>query len=176
MHPLLLADPPRHPHLGDPRTVHALLTDSSTDVSHLSHLSQRPLLTLLASALWVVGGITSPYLAAFLLVLGALERRVGGLRTAGVFLLGQVLATLLTEIPVAASVAVGHLPDSSLRRLDYGVSYGLIAGSLVHFDPFTDGGHALALLAGTACWPYARHAAQRPGQVIAHSERGAGNT
>ncbi|CAM5576962.1 Integral membrane protein OS=Streptomyces antimycoticus OX=68175 GN=SSPO_037230 PE=4 SV=1 [Streptomyces antimycoticus] len=60
-------------------------------------------------------------------MLGALERRVGGVRTAGVFLLGHVLATLLTELPVAASVAVGHLPDSSLRRLDYGVSYGLIA-------------------------------------------------
>ncbi|WP_257232219.1 rhomboid-like protein [Streptomyces sp. Rer75] len=170
--------------LGDPRTVHDLLTVSSTDVSNLS---QRPLLTLLASALWVVGGITSPYLVVFLLVLGALERRVGGLRTAGVFLLGHVLATLLTEIPVAASVAVGHLPDSSLRRLDYGVSYGLIAcagalagllpprprwaltggigaaliaGSLVHFDPLTDWGHALALLIGVACWRYVRGVAR----------------
>lgn len=184
---LILLGTGLYAHLGDPHTVHALLTGSSTDVSHLS---QRPLPTLLASALWVVGGITSPYLVAFLLVLGALERRVGGLRTAGVFLLGHVLATLFTEIPVAASVAVGHLPDSSLRRLDYGVSYGLIAcagalagllsprprwamtggigaaliaGSLAAFDPLTDWGHALALLTGVACWPYARRAAQRRG-------------
>jgi len=184
---LILLGTGLYAHLGDPRTVHALLTVSSTDVSHLS---QRPLLTLLASGLWVVGGITSPYLVVFLLVLGALERRVGGLRTAGVFLLGHVLATLLTEIPVAASVAVGQLPDSSLRRLDYGVSYGLVAcagalagllpprprwaltggigavlvaGSLVHADPLTDWGHALALLIGITCWPYARRAAQRRG-------------
>ncbi|MFD0446322.1 rhomboid-like protein [Streptomyces indonesiensis] len=110
--------------LGDPGTVRDLLASSSTDVFHLS---QRPLLTLLVSALWAVGGITSPYLAVFPLVLGALERRLGGVRTAAVFLLGHVLATLLTEVPVAVSVAAGHLPDSSLRRLDYGVSYGLIA-------------------------------------------------
>ncbi|MEU1945028.1 rhomboid-like protein [Streptomyces sp. NPDC059474] len=170
--------------LGDPGTVHDLLADSSTDVSHLS---QRPLLTLLASALWAVGGITSPYLVVFPLVLGALERRVGGVRTAGVFLLGHVLATLLTELPVAASVAVGHLPDSSLRRLDYGVSYGLIAcaaalagplmprprwallggiglslvaGSLVDFDPLTEWGHGLALLIGVVCWRYVRRNAR----------------
>ncbi|MFF7649991.1 rhomboid-like protein [Streptomyces sp. NPDC007983] len=184
---LILLGTGLYAHLGDPRTVHDLLTGSSTDVSNLS---QRPLLTLLASALWVVGGITSPYLVALLLVLSALEHRVGALRTAGVFVLGHVLATLLTEIPVAASVAIGHLPDSSLRRLDYGVSYGLIAcagalagllpprprwaliggigaalvaGSLLYFDPLTDWGHALALLTGTACGPYVRHVAQRRG-------------
>ncbi|MEU8822755.1 rhomboid-like protein [Streptomyces sp. NPDC048636] len=173
-------------HLGDPRTVHDLLTGSSTDVSHLS---RRPLFTLLASAVWMVGGLASPYLPALLLVLTALERRIGGLRTAAVFLLGHVLATLLTELPVAASVALGHLPHSSLRRLDYGVSYGLIAcagalavllrprarralvggialslaaASLIGIaDPLTDWGHALALLIGLACWPYVRHSARR---------------
>ncbi|MEU9962816.1 rhomboid-like protein [Streptomyces malaysiensis] len=171
-------------HLGDPGTVRDLLVGSSTDVAHLS---QRPLLTLLVSALWAVGGITSPYLLAFPLVLGALERRVGAMRTAGVFLLGHVLATLLTELPVAASVAVGHLPASSLRRLDYGVSYGLIAcaaalagllpprrrwallggiglalaaGSLVDIDPLTGWGHAFALLIGVVCWPYIRRNAR----------------
>jgi hypothetical protein len=173
-------------HLGDPRTVHDLLAGSSSDVSNLA---QRPLFTLLASGVWVAGGIISPYLLAFLLVLTSLERRIGGLRTAGVFLLGHVLATLLTEIPVAASVAVGHLPDSSLRRLDYGVSYGLIActgalagllrprlgwalvggiglalvaGSLADVaDPLTDWGHGLALLIGVGCRPYARDVAER---------------
>ncbi|WP_262701856.1 MULTISPECIES: rhomboid-like protein [Streptomyces] len=170
--------------LGDPGTVRDLLAGSSTDVSHLS---QRPVLTLLVSALWAVGGIASPYLAAFPLVLGALERRLGGVRTAGVFLLGHVLATLLTEIPVAVSVAAGHLPDSSLRRLDYGVSYGLIAcaaalagllsprrrwallggvglalaaGLLVDFDPLTGWGHAFALLLGVLSWPYVRRNAR----------------
>ncbi|MCQ8191535.1 rhomboid-like protein [Streptomyces rugosispiralis] len=166
--------------LGDPGTVRDLLAGSSTDVSNLS---QRPLLTLLVSALWVVDGITSPYLVVFPLVLGALERRLGGVRTVAVFLLGHVLATLLTEVPVAVSVAAGHLPDSSLRRLDYGVSYGLIAcaaalagllpprrrwallggiglalaaGILVDFDPLTDWGHTFALLFGVLSWPYVR--------------------
>ncbi|MBL1095763.1 hypothetical protein JK363_03515 [Streptomyces sp. 205] len=173
-------------HLGDPRTVHDLLAASSTDVSHLF---QRPLLTLLASAVWVVGGFVSLYLPALLLVLTPLERRIGGLRTAGVFLLGHVLATLLTELPVAASVALGHLPHSSLRRLDYGVSYGLIAcaGALAVLlrprarwalvggtavlltvssltgvvDPLTGWGHVLALLTGLGCWPYVRRGARR---------------
>nr|WP_236056206.1 rhomboid-like protein [Streptomyces sabulosicollis] len=171
--------------LGDPGTVRDLLAGASTDVSNLS---QRPLLTLLVSALWAVGGITSPYLVAFPLVLGALERRIGGVRTAGVFLLGHVLATLLTEIPVAVSVAVGHLPDTSLRRLDYGVSYGLIAcaaalagllpprrrwallggavlalvaGSLVDVDPLTGWGHAFALLLGAVSWPFVRRYVRR---------------
>ncbi|WAP58274.1 rhomboid-like protein [Streptomyces sp. S465] len=171
--------------LGDPGTVHDLLAGSSTDVSHLS---RRPLLTLLVSGLWAVGGVTSPYLVAFPLVLGGLERRVGGVRTAAVFLLGHVLATLLTELPVALSVAVGHLPASSLRRLDYGVSYGLIAcaaalagllpprrrwallggtgavlvaGSFVGADPLTGWGHAFALLTGVVCGPYVRRRARR---------------
>lgn len=171
-------------HLGDPGTVHDLLVGSSTDVAHLS---QRPLLTLLVSALWAVGGITSPYLLAFPLVLGALERCVGGARTAGVFLLGHVLATLLTEVPVAVSVGVGHLPASSLSRLDYGVSYGLVAcaaalagllpprrrwlllggiglalaaGSLMDVDPLTGWGHVFALLIGVVCWPYVRRKAR----------------
>ena len=43
----------------------------------------------------------------FLLVLTALERRIGGLRTAGVFLLGHVVATLATEVPVGLAVLVG---------------------------------------------------------------------
>ncbi|MFD7502446.1 hypothetical protein [Streptomyces sp. NPDC059850] len=42
---LILLGTGLYAHLGDPHTVHAVLTGSSTDVSHLS---QRPLLTLLA--------------------------------------------------------------------------------------------------------------------------------
>ncbi|MFD8385998.1 rhomboid-like protein [Streptomyces sp. NPDC059679] len=171
--------------LADPDLVHDILTHSSTDVVNLA---DRPVLVLVASAVWVAGGVLMPYILAFLLVVGALERRLGGWRTAGVFLLGHVLATLLTELPVAASVAAGHLPDSSLRRLDYGISYGLLACTgalagllwprlrwtllggitlalvldLVEFaDPLTDWGHLLALTTGVLCWPYVRRAVQR---------------
>ncbi|MEU7578159.1 rhomboid-like protein [Streptomyces sp. NPDC041068] len=164
----------------DPGLVSTLLEGSSTDVAHLAH---SPVLVLIASALWIAGGITSPYAIVFLLVLTALERRIGGLRTAGVFLLGHVVATLATEVPVGFSVLAGHLPDSSLHRLDYGISFGVAASvgalaglltpwlrwavlggfgwmlvdDLIAFtDPMTNWGHLLALLIGVCTWPLLR--------------------
>lgn len=161
----------------DPDTVSAVLRESSTDVAHLT---RTPLVVLVASALWIAGGLTSPYALGFALVLTALERRIGGWRTAGVFLLGHVVATLATEIPVGLSVVAGHLPETSLHRLDYGISFGLMASVgalaglltplvrtlvlggvgvmlahdlLVFTDPLTGWGHPLALLLGVACWP-----------------------
>ncbi|MGV9879847.1 rhomboid-like protein [Streptomyces sp. NPDC003006] len=161
----------------DPDLVDALLRGSSTDVAHLVH---SPALVLVASALWIAGGIASPYAIGFLLVLTALERRIGGRRTAGVFLLGHVVATLATEVPVGLSVLAGHLPDSSLHRLDYGISFGVAAGvgalagllppwprwavlagfgwmlieDLIEFaDPMTNWGHLLALVVGVSTWP-----------------------
>ncbi|MCX4845277.1 hypothetical protein OHB19_07995 [Streptomyces sp. NBC_00893] len=166
----------------DPATVAAVLRESSTDVVHLG---RRPLLVLTASALWVVGGLGSPMVFVLALVLTALERRIGGWRTAGVFVLGHVVATLATEIPVGISVVAGHLPESSLHRLDYGISFGLMAsvGALTGLftplvrtlalgglgvmlasdlaelsNPLTDWGHPLALLLGIACWPLLRRA------------------
>ncbi|MFE7115167.1 rhomboid-like protein [Streptomyces sp. NPDC057654] len=165
---------------GDQETVGRLLRDSSTDVAHLS---DRPLLALVASALWVAGGLQSAYGLAFLFILTALERRVGGLRTVGVFLLGHVVATLATELPVAWGVAMGELPTASLHRLDYGISFGLMActGALAgllppsvrwtllgcagllcardlleYLDPLSAWGHPLAGLVGVACWPLVR--------------------
>lgn len=166
----------------DPVLVHALQQGSSTDVSHLV---RTPVLVLVASALWVAGGVTSPYAVVLLLVLTALERRIGGPRTAGVFALGHVLATLATEVPVGLAVLVGWLPGSSAHRLDYGISFGVAAsvgalagllrpwlgwpllvlfgGTLVrdlveYTDPMTDWGHVLALAVGIALWPWVRPA------------------
>ncbi|MGW0840905.1 rhomboid-like protein [Streptomyces sp. NPDC002787] len=164
----------------DPALVYALHQGSSTDVAHLV---RNPVLVLFASALWVAGGVGSPYALGFLLVLTALERRIGGWRTAGVFLLGHVLATLATEVPVGLAVLAGHLPDSSLHRLDYGISFGVSAsvgalagllspwlrwpillgfgGTLVDdliafMDPMTNWGHLMALAIGVATWPVVR--------------------
>ncbi|MEV0318609.1 rhomboid-like protein [Streptomyces sp. NPDC050658] len=164
----------------DPELVSTLQQGSSTDVAHLT---QQPFLVLVASALWIAGGIASPYAIGFLLVLTALERRIGALRTAGVFLLGHVVATLATEVPVGFSVLAGHLPESSLHRLDYGISFGVAASvgaltglfrpwlrwvvlaafggmlleDLIAFtDPLTNWGHLLALLIGVATWPVVR--------------------
>lgn len=161
--------------VGDEATVNQLLRDSSTDAAHLA---DQPLVVLLASALWVAGGLLSAYGPAFALVGTALERRVGAARTAGVFLAGHVLATLATELPVAGAVAAGRLPEASLHRLDYGISFGLMAcvGALSGLlpgrwrwtllgvagaicardlielvDPLASWGHPIALLTGVAC-------------------------
>ncbi|MBE8472579.1 rhomboid-like protein [Streptomyces justiciae] len=164
----------------DPDLVHSLLQGSSTDVAHLV---RTPVLVLLASALWVAGGLLSPYAIGFLLVLTALERRIGGARTAVVFLLGHVLATLATEVPVGLAVLVGQLPDSSLHRLDYGISFGvaasfgalagllrpwlrwpllvgfgwmLVQDLLAFTDPLSNWGHLFSLAIGVATWPMVR--------------------
>ncbi|MFD1662861.1 rhomboid-like protein [Streptomyces caeni] len=164
----------------DPSLAHTLYQESSTDVAHLTH---SPLRVLIASALWIAGGVTSAYALAFLFVLTALERRTGGARTAVVFLLGHVLATLATEVPVGLAVLAGRLPDSSLHRLDYGISFGVAAclGALTGLlrpglrwtvlvgyggllledliartDPLTDWGHLLSLAIGIATWPLVR--------------------
>lgn len=164
----------------DPSLVHTLHQGSSTDVAHLV---QYPVPVLFASALWIAGGIGSPYAIGFLLVLTALERRIGGSRAAGVFLLGHVGATLATEVPVGLAVLAGHLPESSLHRLDYGISFGVatsvgaLAGllspwlrwpllvavggvlvdDLIAFqDPMTNWGHVMALGIGIATWPVVR--------------------
>jgi len=121
----------------------------------------------------------------------ALERRLGGVRTAVVFLVGHVLATLATEVPVGLAVLVGHLPDSSLHRLDYGISFGvaasvgavagllrpwlrwpllaafggMLAQDLLAFtDPMTGWGHLIALATGIGTWPWVRRwaAAREP--------------
>ncbi|MEU6593178.1 rhomboid-like protein [Streptomyces sp. NPDC046881] len=166
--------------LADPALVHTLHQGSSTDVAHLV---RTPVLVLVASALWIAGGIVSPYAALFVLVLGALERRAGGVRAACVFLAGHVLATLATEVPVGLAVLAGHLPATSLHRLDYGISFGVAAGTgalagllrpwlgravltvtagvllsdlLAYRDPLTDWGHVIALAIGVSAWPWLR--------------------
>jgi hypothetical protein len=163
-----------------PALVDALQQGSSTDVAHLI---RTPVLVLLASALWVAGGLVSPYVLCFLLVLTALERRIGGARAVVVFLLGHVLATLATEGSVGLAVLAGHLPHTSLHRLDYGISFGVatavgaLAGllgpwlrwpllilfggmlveDLIEFtDPMTNWGHLISLSIGIATWPLVR--------------------
>ncbi|MEU0970420.1 rhomboid-like protein [Streptomyces sp. NPDC005917] len=163
-----------------PGLLHAIYQDSSTDVAHLL---RTPVFVLLASALWVAGGLLSPYALAFMLVLTALERRIGGARAILVFLAGHVLATLATEVPVGLAVLVGDLPGTSLHRLDYGISFGVAASigalsglltpwlrwpllalvgyslltDLIAFeDPITDWGHLISLAIGTGLWPVVR--------------------
>lgn len=166
--------------LAPPSLVYALYQGSSTDVSHLV---RSPAVVLVASALWIAGGLVSPYAVAFVLVLTALERRIGGGRAACVFLAGHVLATLATEVPVGLAVLAGRLPVTSLHRLDYGISFGVAASTgalagllvpwlrwpllafaagvllddlLAYEDPMTNWGHLIALTIGVSAWPATR--------------------
>nr|WP_244320187.1 MULTISPECIES: rhomboid-like protein [Streptomyces] len=180
-----------------PSLVYALYQGSSTDVAHLV---RSPAVVLLASALWIAGGLLSPYALAFVLVLTALERRIGGARAACVFLAGHVLATLATEVPVGLAVLAGDLPGTSLHRLDYGISFGvaastgalagllrpwlrwpLLAGTayllltdlLAYTDPMTNWGHLIALTIGVSTWPVVRRwaAVETPAHLHRQGDR-----
>ncbi|MDT7726331.1 MAG: hypothetical protein QOI21_2907 [Actinomycetota bacterium] len=122
---------------GDPTLGARLLELSSTDAHNLW---RRPLFALLTSAFWVSGGVWLPCVAIFSVAVAPLERRVGTLRTIGVFFSGHVLATLATELPVLWAIRSGELPRVDGHWLDIGVSYGF----------FTTAGALVFLLAGRA--------------------------
>ncbi|MDH6123357.1 rhomboid-like protein [Kitasatospora sp. GP82] len=173
-------------HFGDPALVHRLQAISSTDGHNLLH---RPLLALLLSGLWVAGPVWMPYLWAFAFTVAPLERRVGGRGAAAVFAAGHILATLLSQLVVALSVAAGRLGPGALDDLDIGVSYGVLAslgalagllrpggrvlvlagasGMIGHQiladqDLVTGVGHPAALLVGISLWRWLRRGPGRP--------------
>ncbi|MFF9477439.1 rhomboid-like protein [Streptomyces sp. NPDC014733] len=180
----------------DPARVAELLRGSSTDAAHLA---ATPVRVLVASALWIDGGLLSGFALAFVVVPAALERRVGAARTLAVFLGGHVLATLATELPVGAAVATGALPPGAAHRLDYGISYGVMtcagaltgvlpgrlrwlllggaacyatADLLTFADPLSSAGHLLSLALGVTAWPLLRRARSGPRPARLHGDLG----
>ena len=153
-----------------------LMEFSSTDVAHLG---RDPLTVLVLSALWLPGGLWFPSAVVLLAVAAPLERRIGTALASLVFLSGHVLATLLTELPIAAAIGVGWLPSGSAHRIDVGASYGLlavvaasvgrlprlrglvilvlawalVAGFAIAGPDMTMYGHALAVVIGVWWWP-----------------------
>lgn len=123
-----------------PDTARRLLEWSSTNVAELS---EHPVRVLLFSALWLPGLIWAPYAVVYTVVLAPLERTVGARWTALVFASGHLLATLLTELPVAILLWLGHLGQQWETVLDVGVSYGVA----------TTMGAALGLLLPRWRWP-----------------------
>ncbi|HEX5494254.1 MAG TPA: rhomboid-like protein [Mycobacteriales bacterium] len=116
------------------RAAHLLLTWSSTDVAHLR---RDPLRVMVFSALWLPNLDWVLYAALFSAVLAPVERRLGWRWTAAVFGSGHVVATLVTELPIAWAVGRGYLPHRAGHRLDVGVSYGFhaVLGVLVGLLP-----------------------------------------
>lgn len=109
---------------GDAGLVERLQRFSSSD-GH--NLLDHPVPALLLSGLWVAGPVWMPYLWAFAFTVAPLERRIGAARTLGVFALGHVLATLLSQAAVALAVSADRLAPSALDSVDIGVSYGVLA-------------------------------------------------
>jgi multidrug transporter EmrE-like cation transporter len=164
--------------LGDQRAS-TLLRAMSTDAAHLTTTPAR---VLVGSALLLPGAVRLPYALVLAVTLGSLELRFGRRATALVFLTGHVLATLLTELPIAIGVHLHALPQSAAHRLDVGVSYGmyaavgaalvllpvpvrrlaaLLAGAVVLVPvvgdhDLTSVGHVLSLATGLAWWPWLR--------------------
>ncbi|GAA4864244.1 rhomboid-like protein [Kitasatospora terrestris] len=164
----------------DPGLVQRLHQASSSDAHNLF---VHPVRALLFSGLWVAGPVWLPYFWAFLFTVAPLERRIGGLRAAGVLATGHVGATLLSQAVVVAAVAAGRAPAADLDALDIGVSYGVLTSlgalagllpppwraavlagaalfvgrqALADGDLVTAVGHPAALAAGVALWPFLR--------------------
>jgi hypothetical protein len=94
--------------------------------SNVHHLEVGKWWTLFTSGLVVDGVPALVGIAAVAAVLGLAEWRWGALRAAGVFLLGHLGATLLTEGGMWLLV-IAHLPGVSSRARDVGISYGVVA-------------------------------------------------
>ncbi|MEU2872404.1 rhomboid-like protein [Streptomyces olivoreticuli] len=94
--------------------------------SNVHHLEVGKWWTLFTSGLVVDGVPVLLGIAAVAAVLGLAEWRWGSLRGFGVFLLGHLVATLLTEGAMWL-MHLAHLPGVLARARDVGISYGLVA-------------------------------------------------
>ena len=101
----------------------------STNPHNMAH---DPLTVLLASPLFTA--TDSGLLSHLLIIAGgvgvcmaALERRVGAVRTAAVFLLANTLATAVATTVAAAAIHSGRYPAKWWDGYDYGISYGVLA-------------------------------------------------
>lgn len=160
--------------------ANALLQERSTN---LHHLATDPLRVLFSSAFWV-GSLTDwlAWVALFSLFVAPVERWVGTGRTALVFFVGHVGATLITAGGLWVALHSDFVESSVVNARDVGASYGfaavaavlsyrfsgrrrlLYASGLVGFagvslalsHNFTYWGHLIALAIGFACYPIVR--------------------
>lgn len=159
------------------RIANALLQERSTN---LHHLATDPLRVLFSSAFWV-GSLTDwlVWVALFTIFVAPVERWIGTGRTAIVFLLGHVGATLITAGGLWVALHSDLVESSVANARDVGASYGFaavaavlayrfsrrwrllyVAGlvgyagvSLALNHNFTYWGHLIALAIGFACYP-----------------------
>lgn len=103
--------------------------------TNVDNLTSHPLAALAGSALmldstlihiFTIGfvGTLITLVAGLMVVLPALERRLGAARALGVFVAGHVGATLVAAVIIEIAVAHGVYPSSVRSAHDVGISYG----------------------------------------------------
>jgi hypothetical protein len=112
-----------------PWIAHRLLLEQSTN---LHHLGKDPVRVLIGSAFWLSGsGQIFLWLVLFSLVLAPVERWLGSARTAFVFAVGHVGATLLVAAGLWIAVHADIVERQVTHAEDVGVSYGFFAVAAV---------------------------------------------
>ncbi|MGZ4411139.1 MAG: rhomboid-like protein [Gaiellaceae bacterium] len=105
--------------------AHRVLLDQSTNLHQLDH---DPIRVLIGSAFWLPSGEQIfIWLALFSLVLAPVERWLGSARTALVFAVGHVGATLLVATGLWFAVHADIVERQVTHAEDVGVSYGFFA-------------------------------------------------
>lgn len=157
-----------------------LLLERSTN---LRHLGRDPVRVIFSSAFWASSSLELfGWLALFTVFVAQTERWLGTARTAAVFFLGHVGATLLTALGLWVALHSDLVEASVVNAADVGASYGFaavaavlayglarrwrwlyaaavvaVAGISLAFDHnFTNWGHLIALAIGFACYPLVR--------------------
>ncbi|MFB7663616.1 rhomboid-like protein [Kitasatospora sp. NPDC056138] len=124
--------------------------------SNVHHMEVGKWWTLFSSGL-VVDGVP-PWLGilAVAAVVGLAEWRWGAVRTAAVFVIGHLGATLLTEGAMWVMITTG-IPGALSRARDVGISYGLVAtaGCLLATGPAKLRRYGLPLLAAALALAWA---------------------
>lgn len=158
------------------RIADELLLERSTN---LHHLARDPVRVLFASAFWVGSAFELlGWVVLFSIFVAQVERWLGTARTAAVFFIGHVGATLVTAlglwVALRADLVVSSVADAEdvgasygfaavaavlayrlpRRRLLYAVALAVFAATALAVDTtFTNWGHLLALAIGFACYP-----------------------
>jgi hypothetical protein len=127
-------------------------------------MAHDPVVVLLASPLFTA---TDSGLPSHLLIIAggvgvcmaALERRLGAVRTAAVFLLANTIATAVATSVAAAGVHSGRYPAKWWDGYDYGISYGVLAIAaavtpLVPLTPMTSRAVRVLWAAGVFAYPF----------------------
>ena len=172
----------------DDRLALAALRTASTNLHGLTH---QPVTVLVSSAMWADPGGWRGYLAflaAAVLVLAPVERRLGTGRSVAAFAAGHAGATLISAGGLWLAIEAGRADRSLTRAVDVGWSYGTLtvaavatrlapdgtrlswaavlaavcAAGLARQPDVTGVGHALSVVIGFALGPWLTRSA-RPG-------------